>query len=60
MKDYSIEVLLIDDQAIVGEAVRRMLAPESDIHFHYCQYPAEAIPCALKTGATVTGKVTSN
>jgi len=53
MKDYSIEVLLIDDQAIVGEAVRRMLAPESDIHFHYCQYPAEAIPYALKTGATV-------
>jgi PleD family two-component response regulator len=34
MKDYSIEVLLIDDQAMVGEAVRRMLAPESDIHFH--------------------------
>ncbi len=53
MKDYSIEVLLIDDQPIVGEAVRRMLAPESDIHLHYCQSPADAIPRALQTGATV-------
>ncbi len=53
MKDYSIEVLLVDDQPMVGEAVRRMLAPESDIHLHYCQNPAEAIPRALETGATV-------
>ncbi len=53
MKDYSIEVLLVDDQPMVGEAVRRMLAPESDIHFHYCQNPTEAIPKALQTGATV-------
>jgi sigma-B regulation protein RsbU (phosphoserine phosphatase) len=53
MKDYSIEVLLIDDQAMVGEAVRRMLAPEKDIRFHFCQDPTKAIPKALETGATV-------
>ncbi len=53
MKDYSSEVLLIDDQAIVGEAVRRMLAPETDIRLHFCQDPTQAIPKALETGATV-------
>lgn len=53
MKDYSIEVLLVDDQPIVAEMVRRMLAPESDINLHYCQEPAKAIPSALETGATV-------
>jgi sigma-B regulation protein RsbU (phosphoserine phosphatase) len=53
MKDYSIEVLLVDDQAIVGETVRRMLAPESDIRLHYCQDPTQAIPMALASNATV-------
>ncbi len=53
MKEYSIEVLLIDDQAMVGEAVRRMLSPEKDIRLHFCQDPTQAIPKALETGATV-------
>ena len=48
-----ITVLLIDDQAIVGESVRRMLAPESDIVFHFCQDPAKAIETANAVQPTV-------
>jgi sigma-B regulation protein RsbU (phosphoserine phosphatase) len=33
---HDITVLLVDDQPIVGEMVRRMLEPEEDIIFHYC------------------------
>src|SRR5512140_2475414 len=39
-------VLLVDDQAIVGHAVRQMLAPESDIQLHFCQEPLAAIAMA--------------
>lgn len=48
-----IVVLLVDDQAIIGEAVRRMLAPHEDITFHYCQNPREALARAAEVGATV-------
>jgi len=37
---YPVRVLLIDDQPIIGEAVRRLLAMELDISFHYCANPA--------------------
>jgi sigma-B regulation protein RsbU (phosphoserine phosphatase) len=33
---HRIVVLLIDDQKIIGEAVRRMLKDETDIDFHFC------------------------
>jgi sigma-B regulation protein RsbU (phosphoserine phosphatase) len=46
-------VLLVDDQAIVGEAVRRMLAPEADIRFHFCQDPTKAIETANAVQPTV-------
>jgi putative two-component system response regulator len=46
-------VLLVDDQAIVGEAVRQMLAPESDIQLHFCQEPLKAIEIANKINPTV-------
>ncbi|MES1983137.1 MAG: diguanylate cyclase [Pseudomonadota bacterium] len=36
-------VLLVDDQAMVAEAIRRMLGDESDIEFHYCQEPTQAL-----------------
>jgi sigma-B regulation protein RsbU (phosphoserine phosphatase) len=45
--------LLIDDQAIVGEAVRRMLAPEADIQFHFCQDPTKALETANALQPTV-------
>ncbi len=48
-----VTVLLVDDQAIVGEAVRRMLAPEADIQFHFCSDPAKAIETATTVQPTV-------
>src|SRR6516165_788911 len=46
-------VLLVDDQAIVGEAVRRMLAGDPDIQFHFCQDPTKAIETANAVQPTV-------
>ena len=51
--DRAIRVLLVDDQAIVGESVRRMLADDPAIEFHYCQDPARAIPTANRIRPTV-------
>ncbi|MFK3651558.1 diguanylate cyclase [Lysobacter enzymogenes] len=39
-------VLLVDDQPIIGEAVRRALASEADIDFHYCAQANEAVATA--------------
>ena len=50
---YDINVLLVDDQPIVAETVRRMLVPESDIIFHYCKNPAEAIKMATEISPTI-------
>jgi len=49
----SVVVLLVDDQAIVGHAVKQMLAPEADIQFHFCQEPLKAIETANKLKPTV-------
>ncbi len=51
--DAELRVLLVDDQALIGEAVRRMLAPEADIRFRYCNDPAQAIPLAKAWRPTV-------
>src|SRR5262249_16717468 len=48
-----VTVLLVYDQAIVGEAVRRWLAAETDIQFHFCQDPARAIETANAVQPTV-------
>jgi sigma-B regulation protein RsbU (phosphoserine phosphatase) len=50
---HDITVLLIDDQAMVGEAVRRMLEAEKDIIFHFCQDPTKAIQTANEIHPTV-------
>lgn len=50
---HDITVLLIDDQAMVGEAVRRMLQEETDIVFHFCQDPTKAIQTANEIRPTV-------
>ncbi len=50
---HKITVLLIDDQAMIGEAVRRMLAEEQDIVLHYLKDPAEAIKKATELSPTV-------
>ncbi len=51
--EQDIVVLLVDDQAIIGEAVRRMLAPHDDITFHFCQNPQEALARAAELRPTV-------
>jgi len=53
LKEHKITVLLVDDQAIIGEAVRRMLADEKDINFNFCQDPTKAIETANKLEPTV-------
>ena len=46
-------VLLIDDQPIIGEAVRRMLAAEDGIAFHFCKDATAAITMAAEIEPTV-------
>ena len=53
MTDSPIVVLLIDDQPTIGEAIRRMLATESDIIFHYCRDPTETLKMAREVQPTV-------
>ena len=48
-----VTVLLVDDQAIVGAAVRRMLQPEEGIVFHHCSDPTKAIETAESVEPTV-------
>ena len=50
---HQIKVLLVDDQAIIGEAVRRMLAGESDIQYQYCADPTLTIALANEWQPTV-------
>jgi two-component system NtrC family sensor kinase len=49
----TVKVLLIDDQQIIGEAVRRMLSTEEDIIFDYCSDPTQAVQKALEVSPTV-------
>ncbi len=46
-------VMLIDDQPIVAEAVKRALASAPDIDFHYCTDPEQALHAVIDTRATV-------
>jgi two-component system, NtrC family, sensor kinase len=53
LQPQTITVLLIDDQVIVSEVLRRSLALEPDITFHYCSDPTQAIQTALAIQPTV-------
>ncbi len=53
LTEHKVTVLLIDDQPMIGEAVRRMLAGEPDIVFHYCRDAARALDEAQKVEPTV-------
>jgi len=46
-------VLLVDDQPMVAEGIRRMIADEADIDFHYCSDPKQAVQQAAEVSATV-------
>ena len=48
-----VRVLLVDDQALIGEAVRRMLATEPEIRFRYVSNPLEALAAAKEFRPTV-------
>lgn len=50
---HPIRVLLVDDQAMIGEAVRRMLATESDIEYLHCGDPTKAMQVAAEYQPTV-------
>ncbi|MGU7772029.1 diguanylate cyclase [Burkholderia sp. MR1-5-21] len=51
--DVPAMVLLVDDQTIVAEAVRRALADEDRIDFHYCTRSDDALATAVETRPTV-------
>lgn len=46
-------VLLVDDQPIIGEAVRRLLAGEADVAFHFCRDASAALERAAEVQPTV-------
>lgn len=39
-------VMLVDDQPMMAEALRRMLVEETDIDYHYCREPTQAVQMA--------------
>lgn len=51
--ENSAMVLLVDDQAMIGEAVRRGLANEDNIDFHFCADPHQAVAQAVMIRPTV-------
>ncbi|HEY9050755.1 MAG TPA: diguanylate cyclase [Gammaproteobacteria bacterium] len=51
--DTSIHVLLVDDQPIIAEGIKRMLEGEKDINLYYCEDPSDAISMAVEVSANV-------
>jgi two-component system NtrC family sensor kinase len=48
-----IDVLLVDDQEIIGKVIQKMLVTEPDIALHYYSDPRQALQSALKHPPTV-------
>ena len=53
MNTKMIHVLLVDDQPMVAEGIRRMLETEESIQFHYCQQPDKALEMAIEVKPSV-------
>jgi two-component system chemotaxis family response regulator WspR len=51
--DYGVMVMLVDDQPMIGEAVRRALVDCPDINFHYCRAAEQALTMAEQIKPTV-------
>ncbi len=51
-QEYKITILLVDDQPMIAEVIRRALALE-DLDFHYCPNPTEALKIADKLRPTL-------
>ena len=50
---YSIMIVLVDDQPVVAEILRRMLEGEDDIDFHYCMDGNDALNTILDIRPTL-------
>lgn len=48
-----VTVLLVDDQMMVGEAIRRALLQERDVVYHFCSNPDDAVSEAQRLKPTV-------
>ena len=54
LKEHPLRVLLVDDQRIVGEAVRRMLAGRTpEIEYRHCVDPHAALAMAIEFSPTL-------
>lgn len=53
LPQFKTRVLLVDDQRIIVEAVRRMLSDQSDIEFHHVTDAAQALAAAQQWQPTV-------
>jgi sigma-B regulation protein RsbU (phosphoserine phosphatase) len=53
LTEHNIKVMLVDDQRIVGETIRRMLADIPGLEFRFCSDPAKAIEEADAFSPTV-------
>lgn len=53
IQSFKISVLLVDDQMIIAEAVKKMLSDQTDIVFHYCADPGKALSIAEAIKPTV-------
>lgn len=51
--EHALMVMLVDDQPFVAEMLQRQLTSETDINFHYCEDPSDAISTAEQIGPTV-------
>lgn len=51
--DKTIRILLVDDQPIIAEGIKRMLTSESDMQLTYLQDPGLAIETAVDLDATI-------
>jgi PleD family two-component response regulator len=50
-------VLLVDDQPLIGEAIRRMLVDQPDIEYHFCSKSSLAVETAERVKPTVILKM---
>lgn len=51
--NHKIIILLMDDQEMVYEGIKRMLADEKDMELHYCSDPSQAIATASSLQPTI-------
>lgn len=53
LTEHNIRVLLVDDQRIVGEAIRMMLKDIPELEYRFCAKPEEALDIANEFAPTV-------